>query len=257
MSDATPPLPPLLCLPVEIRLRIYSFLLPQEEHRKVRINNLYFQEIGSKERRRSHHTILIGSFRGCTSRTTYRAVELPCISTAILYVNRRIHDEAAEVLYGALSFDFEKDVEAVVPFLQDLTPVARRSVKCIRIVKRALPYVKEFGRLEWAAMCNFLSASMNLQEIHLAVISGAPKDYQEVLAAGKLNKSNFDDLVQSEEMAWADQIASVRGLRRMTVTPIWEHCPPPGSSTAMAFFVKFSASVDGGFRDWLVERMVD
>ena len=50
-------------------------------------------------------------------------------------------------------------------------------------------------------------------------------------------------------------LLTIKGLRELGVRGVVEHCPEPGSE-GMRFFVEFSASVEGGFADFLRRRMV-
>ena len=56
-------------------------------------------------------------------------------------------------------------------------------------------------------------------------------------------------------MSWVNDVTNVKGLRRLNVRACIEHSPPPMSS-AMAFFVAFSASVEPHFADYLNSQMV-
>ena len=94
--------------------------------------------------------------------STYHLKENSGLHPSILGVIHQIHDEAVHVLYSSYIFDFATDVENVVPFLQDLTPLALASTKKISILKRALPYTKDFDRCEWASAWTFIAENLQL-----------------------------------------------------------------------------------------------
>ena len=71
----------------------------------------------------------------------------------------------------------------------------------------------------------------------------------------EFSKADFEWIAELEDMEWMRQLAAVGGLRALTVQAIMEHCPPPQSS-AMTFFVAFSASIEKGFREHMTSVMV-
>ena len=49
----------------------------------------------------------------------------------------------------------------------------------------------------------------------------------------------------------------IKGLQELDVRAVVEHCPPASNSMAMAAFVRFSASVESGFAQFLRQAMLD
>lgn len=104
-----------------------------------------------------------GPFLTTTTPTTYRVLLSPYTAhlrytvPSLLSVSRQVHAEASKVLYSTYMFSFHTSIEAAVPFLSDLTPLARSHVRNISFTKKALPYTKEFDRAEWTALCEYLS----------------------------------------------------------------------------------------------------
>ncbi|MCJ1419646.1 hypothetical protein MMC32_006002 [Xylographa parallela] len=194
-----------------------------------------------------------GRFRACSIETTYHLMSNPGLHISILGVNKQIHSEASYVLYSSNIFDFDIDVESVIPFLGDLTLPARSSIKRINITQRALPYIKDFDRAEWRNFCEFISANMRLEQLGLSILGGLPTMQWE--AEDLYEKAAFQHITKFEGMEWVKQIASIKGLRKLDIKAHLEHCPPP-QSNAMAFFVNFSASIEKGFAEYLKELMV-
>ena len=156
------------------------------------------------------------------------------------------------MLYGSHVFDFHNDIEAAIPFLSDLTPSARAAVKRVNIMQRALPYIKDFDNCEWKNLCNYLSTNLNLVELGLGVQAGRAARY-EIKEA--YEETDFGWISKFEGMEWMKHVAQIKGLKTLDVKAHIQHCPPPMSS-AMEFFVTFSASIESGFADYLRKAMV-
>lgn len=178
----------------------------------------------------------------------------PDIHPSILGLNYQIHDEAANVLYSSYTFDFATDVECAVPFLQDLTPVARSSVRRIGILKRALPYTKDFDHCEWASACTFIADNLQLSQLDLGVEGGKPLQQWE--AQESYTAAEFSSIKEYEGMEWIKSLSAIKGLDILVVRAHLEHCPPPHNSRAMALYVNFSASIEHGFAEYLREMML-
>ncbi|KAK4979444.1 hypothetical protein LTR28_004598, partial [Elasticomyces elasticus] len=143
---------------------------------------------------------------------------------------------------------------AIVPFFSDLTPFARSCVKGMRVVKRALPYEKEFDRCEWSAAFAYLANDVCLRTLSLGVVAGkpGPQGWEGVVG---YSKHDFRTVQEQDDMQWIQEIVNVRSVKAIDVKGVIEHCPPP-MSMAMARYIKFSASVDVGFGEFLKEEMV-
>jgi hypothetical protein len=184
---------------------------------------------------------------------------------SLLSLNHQIHAEAAKLLYSNYTFSFHTSIEAAVPFFSDLTPIARDSVRRVALTKKGLPYTKEFDRLEWAALCSFLSSSVALSHLNLTIIAGKPGDdgwdgiapiSKEAFALMLRMKKDWGSSVGGADLTWVEQLFGVRGLREVNVKALVEHCPG-AVSESMAFWIAFSKSVEGGFGEWAREVMVE
>lgn len=203
---------------------------------------------------RASYMIRSDRFRARCLETTYICENLPAIDVAILYLNKQIHNEAAYLFYSHYTFDFSTHVEACAPFLMDLTPYSRSCIQRISVVKRALPYDKDFDRCEWATMCACISSQLNLSRLDLGIVGGRPATGWD--AVQPIPKDQYSNIVRfHDEMQWVDDLAKIRRLERLYVRACVEHCPPPMSG-AMAFFVAFSASIETEFTAYLTERMM-
>ena len=248
---------PFLRIPTEVRLQIYSLLLTNHDHPNIsiRTEHAFIWELRKDElRRRTKYRHMADRFRARTMESTYHLVENPGIDASILRTNRQIHTEASDVLYSHHIFDFSTDIESIVPFFSDLTPAALSSVKRICLIRRALPYTKDFDRCEWGNACAFISQNMNLAQLDLTIDGGKPESKWE--SRERYCKEDFELITEFEGMEWARQVTAIKGLEVLNVKANLEHCPSPMNSRAMAFFVDFSASIEAGFADWLRGKMV-
>ncbi|KAK0248015.1 hypothetical protein B0A54_01372 [Friedmanniomyces endolithicus] len=205
---------------------------------------------------RSKYSVRCDRFRSACKSTTYHCVNLPRIEDhmAILRTNQQIHAECADLLYSSYTFDFDTHVEAIVPFFSDLTAFARGRVKSIRFVKRALAYEKEFDRCEWSTALRYLTsaaAGIRLRKLELGIVAGRPGER----GWDRVARYDADYFRQSrdgaEGMEWMQYLLQMRGLQELDVKAVVEHCPPTTNSSAMARYVRFSASVEGGFAEFL------
>ena len=219
----------------------------------------YSQVVGSRHAR-STYSVRCDRFRARCMKTTYHCVNSPQIgqNMGILGANKQIHAEAAELLYSSYTFDFDTHVEAIEPFLQDLTPFSRSCIKSMRVVKRALAYEKEFDRCEWSTAIGSLSIpdfGLGLQKLDLGVVAGRPGvngwDFVPVYNAG-----HFEVLKVLEGMEWMRDLLEIKGLQELRVSPIIEHCPPASNSAAIANFIRFSASIEVGLAEFLKGAML-
>lgn len=210
---------------------------------------------------RNKYSVRCDRFRSACKSTTYHCVNNPRFEDhlAILRANKQIHAEAAELLYSSYTFDFDSHVEAIVPFLSDLTPFARSCVKSIRFVKRALAYEKEFDRCEWSHALRYLtstSSGISLRKLELGIVAGRPGEN----GWDRVPRYNAEYFRQcrsdGESMEWVQYLLEIQGLQELEVHAVVEHCAPGTNSSAMAKYIRFSASVEGGFSEYLREQLV-
>ncbi|PSN66814.1 hypothetical protein BS50DRAFT_634285 [Corynespora cassiicola Philippines] len=300
------PASPLLRLPLEIRLIIYEYLLlpsitPSSSY-STSVNNVsssshhlylspdtnatpttlsvrtidpYMGAHTRTWRRRTTYHTRSGPFLTSTTPTTYRVLLSPYTAhlrhtvPSLLPLNRQIHAEAARVLYGAYTFAFDAHVEAVVPFLADRTPVARACVRALHVVRKALPYTKEFDRAEWAHFCEYVAGEVCLRRLGVGVVVGREEDESlEGEGEGQAREISAEEFrlmarmrrewgggVAGVDLEWAEQLMQIKGLREMDVRAVREYCPVPRGE-GMEFWKAFGRSVEGGFAEWVMGAMV-
>ncbi|KAI5356912.1 Putative 2EXR domain-containing protein [Septoria linicola] len=209
---------------------------------------------------RTAYSVRADRFAARCMNTTYHCVNVPRIehNLAILRANKQIHAEAAEMMYSNYTFDFDTHIEAIIPFLRDLTPFTRSCIKSIRLTKRALAYLKEFDRCEWDNALRYLTNGdnkINLRRLELGVVAGRPgeRGWDRIAT---YSAADFNLLKTHEDMAWLQYLEEINKLQELEVHAVIEHCPPVTSSTNMANFVRFSASVEGGFAEYLKGQLL-
>lgn len=263
---------PFLRIPAEIRLAIYKLLLTDHQDKTLRIRTetpSVYEKRKKEQRERRRFRFIADRMRSWSTESTYCLQKSPFqeLHTAILGVNHQTHTEASHVLYSEHSFDFDMDIESILPFLQDLTPESLSSIKRIKMVKRSLPYTKDFDRCEWRNACAFIAEKtrwkeMQLKQLDLNICGGTPSLANRPALHWKqrhtYTKSDFSTISKldemEEDMEWVRHIVAIQGLQVLNVQALLEHCPIPGSKK-MAFFVSFSASIEAGFAEYLRSLM--
>lgn len=216
-------------------------------------------------------TGVLGPFLTTTTPTTYRVLLSPYTAhlrhtvPSLLALNHQIHAEAAKVLYSTYTFSFHTSIEAAVPFFSDLTPIARGSIRQLALTKKGLPYTKEFDRSEWAALCAYLSKNLYLSSLDLSVAAGKPGDHgwddvtpisKEAFELMQRMRKDWGSTVGGADLLWVEQMFELKGLQKMNIKALVEHCPGAVSET-MAFWIAFGKSVEGGFKEWVKSIMID
>lgn len=212
------------------------------------------------EQIRSTYKVRADRFRARCMSTTYHCLNNPRFeeNLGILCTNKQIHAEAAELLYSSYTFDFDTHVEAMYTFLNDLTPFSRGCIRSVRLVKKPLPYDKEFDRAEWNTAMRYLTAAssnINLRRMEFGIVAGrpGPHGWDRIPT---WTAADFGLLRDMDGMQWLQYLLEVKGLQELDVTSIVEHCPPATNSMAMANYIRFSASVETGFAQFLREKLL-
>ncbi|KAL8995294.1 MAG: hypothetical protein Q9169_004938 [Polycauliona sp. 2 TL-2023] len=256
---------PFLRLPAEIRTNVYQLLLAPDADGLIPIRTeapkIHKARNAVLNRRRTRYRVISDRVRSHNSETSYTGYKPSGIETNILRVCRQIHEEACHTLYSENTFDFDIDIESLMPFFSDLTTTAQASVRSVRLVKRALPYCNDFDRCEWRSACRFLATHTKLRHVTLAIVGGRPRpvwgapvghwDSHEPWDIG-----DFSHIIQSERMDWARELMSIKNLRTLKVIAALQHCPPPRSKE-MVFFANFTANIESGFSAYLKSVMLD
>lgn len=177
---------PFLCLPFEIRLRIYSYYARSE------YGVVDWAHLGPRNTRITHENYYVA----------------PEPTYGILFTNQQLHTEFKPVLYQSCTFEFGLELARGLYFLQKLSESARlniRSIGMIQAVPWTSPEVCEFEldernmcrKMQWTAMCNYASKNLKLRHLVIdSVVISVPKNFTNV--------------------GWVQDLIQIRGLQRLS-----------------------------------------
>jgi hypothetical protein len=264
-----------LDLPIELRLKIYRYLLPPRAWKiSTQIpHNGYFYNTSTIPLHSVSSFYPFGTAAPSPSKnknnlTTYKILnsnfrsEYPCssIHPQILLLSKQIHAEALPVLYGGkgVSFDFGIHIEAALAFFSDRGKEARGSVSEVRVA-REIPCVENRDGLVakpvddlWVTFCGFLEREMKgVRGLDLTIwsSSGSVASFPTTtsLEGGRLDvedqvlkekEKELEWQIKWREWEWTRDLLRMEALRKAKVT-----------------WWGFEGQ-DGGFDSWLAGRMV-
>jgi hypothetical protein len=216
---------------------------------------------------------MTSSFISYTHQTSYRLANVspilpgvpePPLYPEVLAVCKQIYDEASPILYRGKVFDFGADINAVAPFLGDLTPAARSMVTSVSITKRAAFRLREFDNAVWAHACRCLAALPALEKLTLKIILHDPM-FDNVQPERTYSAEDFRVLesVRYEGLNWVRELLKIRHLSELEVVGETEWgIPSPragageGGGGVVEWWVAFSASLPG-FEEYIKEIIVE
>jgi len=243
-------------IPSEIRLMIYDLLFDDRNQRIFQIRNEDPDIYKTRQpHKRTGYRTLGRDLMRQSNPTTYHLVNDVEIHTSIMAVNHKVYGETAHMLYSNRTFDFGRDVEAIVPFFSDLTKHTRPFIHEISLVKQGSVYSRDYDRCEWSGVCEFLKEHMQVASLKLVVEGGRPSLGWDGLPEYTVQDFKTLSSVGYEPLEWVWELLSVKGIRNLEIGSEIHHCPPSHSS-AMAFFAAFSASIEKGFADFLRLELV-
>ncbi|KAG9235125.1 hypothetical protein BJ875DRAFT_282067 [Amylocarpus encephaloides] len=243
-------------IPSEIRLQIYHMLLDDKGQNTFMIRNQDLEVFKRQDTLvRSTYRVLGRDLNRQSRPTTYCLASDVNLHTSIMAVNRKIHQETSYLLYGCRTFDFGRDIEAIVPFFSDLTRQSRLLLNEISLVKQGSVYSRDYDRCEWSNACEFLKKDMQLKSIKLTVEGGRPSLGWTGLPEYSITDFKTLSSVKYEALEWVWELLSIKGIRKLDVASEIHHCPPSHSS-AMVFFAAFSASIETGFAEFLRSELL-
>jgi hypothetical protein len=259
-------------LPIELRLKIYAYLLPARTHTIVTQipNNGYFYNTSTIPSHSAQSFYPFGRAPPKSSKlTTYKILntnfraEFPALGIfpQILRVSKQVQAEAEPVLYGAngVLFDFGIYLEALSPFFRDRSERARNSVRSVRIA-REIPEVDNREGDDavskgvdprWESLCAFLKQELvGLRSLDLTMWSSSGS-----VASFPSSTGSSVQMVEDEEMVkmlaverwreweWTRDLLQLEALRKAKIT--WWGYQSIGGSEG-----------EHSFDSWLARRMV-
>lgn len=178
-SSSSQTRPRFLDLPLEIRLKIYKYILPPRHHTiATQIpHNGFFYNTATIPQHSAQSFYPFGTQPPRNQKlTTYKILSsnfrpnypLPSIYPEILRVCKQIHAEAEPLLYGEKDtlFDFGTHLDACHAFWGDRSQVARESVRSLRIAREVPTWLGRdvYGNYQvdnpWVKFCNFIQTEL-------------------------------------------------------------------------------------------------
>jgi hypothetical protein len=266
---------PFLSLPLELRLKIYSFLFPPRIHKiasQYPHNGVYYT---AQVPNASQTLYPAGLFPAhpCPRLTTYtllsantqRDFPSPSIHPQILRTCRRVRGEAEPVLYGAAGAVFDFGTwwgDALVPFWRDRSARARASVRCVALeweIPRGWPGIggREVEAELWMAACAFLRTELPaLRSVELGIL-GEGRAVLAAAAAASLSvpsavaahtEADADEIIDAPllyDWEWTRSLLSIEALQNVEVM-LWDFDFVLGEGEGKG---------KGAFKRWVLSRM--
>ena len=269
----------LMSLPLELRLKIYGYLLPPRHHTVVTQlpHNGYFYNTSSVPAHSAQSFYPFGT-KAPHNLTTYKVLNTnfrasfpePSIYPAILSVSRQIKAEAEPVLYGSSEavWDFGVHLEALKAFWGDRSENARKLARNVRVA-REIPCLENREGVvskevdpRWVSLCEFLKTELTgLRTLDLTVwsssgsISSFPVSSSTSVATDGVESGDWDvdeeveKMVKEEELKrwreweWTHDLLQMEALRQARI--IW-----------WGFQSIRGQNGESSFDSWLAGRMV-
>ena len=239
-----------LKIPPEVRFEIYKYLLPDGGQKWLAIRNHVTKPSFIESKKRAKYNVVTPIQRRCVETTYHAVLDVP-MHAEIMAVNRQIYRETSYHLYASHSFDFDLDLEAVGPFLSDLSPETRLLIPQIKVRKRGPNPCLVNDNSAWKKMCRTLSTMQGLQNLAVVVEGRRPREAYE--GPQELSLSDFRLLfgLKTESLDWIPALAgAATAIRKLEIIPdVRESFQPTCSESIL--FAAFSASIHRDFLHFL------
>jgi hypothetical protein len=206
---------------------VYDLLLGTNPSKVLTVRNIteIGDRIGTLHLKRSPYNITVrcGNYHENLRSTYIHGEETKLSSLAVMRVNRQVYTEMAAFLYSTHIFDFGRDIEAVIPFLQDRNSWSRSLFREIRLrVRSPLANLRWMSdQTLWRKIYRYLDTIGSLQMLTIVVEGdqgGCCADpllsCSSAVQGEKDKKKNDED---SETMEWATNLPSVGVIKDIRV----------------------------------------
>lgn len=267
---------PFMSLPLELRLKIYEYLLPPRTHTIISQyphNGYYFSPSSNinaftQTLYPAQPTALTSSSASLARQkenlTTYKILnanfrpDFPHVGIhpQILRTSRAVWAEATPVLYGgATVFDFGVYIDAVEPFFRDRGE-GRRFVRSVRVA-REIPAVPGGEDALWERTCGYFRAELRaLRTVDLTVWREGGREVlpeaegdADAEVSEEVRRKAVEEVTARRWREWGyvEALTCAKALRRVKIT----HWGFPGEKGGFA-----ESELRGAFDGWLAKRMV-
>jgi hypothetical protein len=258
-----------LDLPLELRLKIYAYILPPRTHTiTTQIpHNGYFYNTATipLHSATSFYPLNTSAPKSPENLTTYKVLtrnfrsDLPelTLHVQILRVCRRVKEEAEPVLYGSLGVEWEfgNSLEAVGAFWGDRSSVARVCVRSVGVAREVPDGMYGDGSVRepvdhaWEKFCRYVGEELpSLRTLNLTVwsSSGSTVSFPSTDVGEGIEGGGGRKEVERKwrEWEWIRGLLGIESLRKAKVT-WWGFQGAEGQEGR-----------GSGFDSWLARRMV-
>lgn len=188
-----------LALPLELRLKIYSYLLPSRHHKivtQIPHNGSYYTSstipsfttqsfypfsttpsptITQSQNINTNTKERLTTYKILTSNSHLNHPH-PSIYPSFLAVNHQIYTEALPFLYSYSLFDFDTHLSAAIAFFSDRSAIARQSVRKIKVAREIPKWIGRgaYGRQRrdegWVGFCKWVREELRgLRGVELGI----------------------------------------------------------------------------------------
>lgn len=247
---------PFMEIPAEVRGLIYDYLFDNAGNERLEIRSIEYNRLPKKEEDRArtkYHVLDHSIVRRCYQATYCLDTKDAYFCAPLMRVNRKIYEETSYIVYSRHSFDFGVDIEAVQPFLSDLSPGSRQLIQELSLCKRGPLPIFENDRSEWRSLCRYLAEACVVKKLRLVVQGGRPsKDWTGPKEFSARDLQLLADL-KHESLDWVGELAQV-DIQELEVLPDMHYSPPPTNSN-MLIFAAVSASIEKGLTEFLRSQL--
>lgn len=252
MDESQEPFP-FMSLPLELRFKIYAYLLPPRTHTIVTQlpHNGFFYNTSTIPAFSAQSFYPFGT-KAPNNLTTYKVLSSnfrssfpePSIYPEILRVSRQVKDEAEPILYAGkdVAWDFGIHLEALKGFWGDRSESARRVVRNVRIAREIPSLENGSGELpkavdaRWVAFCSFLKTELTgLRTLDLTIwsssgstasfpvaaaesISPVLGDWEMDMDEERKRKAREEEVKKWREWKWTADLLQMDALRQARIT---------------------------------------
>ncbi|KAF8847371.1 hypothetical protein BDZ45DRAFT_607570 [Acephala macrosclerotiorum] len=265
-----------LDLPLELRLKIYGYLLPARTHTiATQIpHNGYYYNTSTIPSHSVQSFYPFGASAPIQKLTTYKVLtsnfrhDFPGLSMHpdVLRVSKQIHAEAEPILYGQkdTAFDFGTYVDAAIAFFSDRSIAARRAVKSIRVA-REIPawlgrdaYGNDREDQSWVKFCGFVKQELRgLRTLDLTLWSSTGSAASFPTQIPGLQAGDGEDEEEEKRTRKAREDAEQQQKwREYNYTASLLSVPALRSARITWWGFNSEAGNEKGFDSWIATRMV-
>ncbi|KAH8168471.1 hypothetical protein LIA77_11735 [Sarocladium implicatum] len=257
---------PFMRLPAELRLMVYRHLLCPAIGDQVHIKTLerswkHPEQKDESSRRRTSYFALDRGLGRCSYKTTYGLDGSQeggaAMHPAIMAVNRKIYQETTYHLYVSHDFHFGQYLDAVGPFISDLTPHTQSLVNSLslRCLLHSPSCCSASDSRFWNSMSQRLLSLPKLRRLKITMQGGRPTS-PEWDGPKNLSVSDIRLLYSThhECMEWARELAAVESLEDVVIEADIRVMPRPETPTTF-IYAALSASIETSLIQFLSDEL--